>query len=223
MKCLLQCKRLDSFSLKLIAMTSMILDHIGAILFPEMWGLRIIGRLAFPIYCFLLTEGFVHTHDQSSYLKRLFIFALISEIPYNLAFSDQIFDFGRQNVFFTLFLGLGMLMMLSKCADRIEKGAVVLIVAMIAELLHTDYGYVGILFILCFYLAKEKPLEGNLLACGCNFLGGIWIQFFGILSTIPILMYNGKKGKSVKYLFYIFYPAHLLILAGIAKYITRMG
>lgn len=204
-------------------MTSMLLDHVGAILFPEMWGLRIIGRLAFPMYCFLLTEGFVHTHDRRGYLKRLFVFALISEIPYNLAFGSGIFDLERQNVFFTLVLGLGMLMMLSSCVDQVERVAVVLIVAMAAELLHTDYGYMGILLILCFYLAKEKPLKGNLLACGCQFLSGIWIQFFGILSMIPILMYNGKKGRSEKYLFYIFYPVHLLILTGIAKYMTRMG
>lgn len=204
-------------------MCSMFLDHTGAILFPNMWGLRIVGRLAFPIYCFLLTEGFIHTHDQKEYLKRLLLFALISEIPYNLAFGEGIIDFHRQNVFFTLALGLVMLMAFSRCVGGVEKTSLVIIVSMIAELFHIDYGCIGILLILCFYLAKKKPIVGNCLACCCNFLGGNWMQYYGSLAMIPVLMYNGEKGKSVKYFFYLFYPVHLLILTGVAKFITRMG
>ena len=99
----------NSFWLKMIAITTMLIDHVGAVLLPQYPILRIIGRIAFPIFCFLLVEGFMHTHDVIRYMTRIGLFALISEIPFDLLFYGRILDGTHQNVFFTLFIGLVML------------------------------------------------------------------------------------------------------------------
>jgi len=101
-------------ALKIIAVISMLTDHIGYVLFPGVMWLRIIGRLAFPIYCFLLVEGAVHTKNIGRYLLRLGAFALISEIPFDLAFKRSLFYPHYQNVFFTLFLGLAMIAVMDR-------------------------------------------------------------------------------------------------------------
>ena len=95
-------QRMDGTVLKLIACLSMFIDHLGAVCFSGMMGFRIIGRLAFPIYCFLLVEGAVHTHDMKKYILRMGIFALISEVPFDLAFYHRLVYMGHQNVFFIL-------------------------------------------------------------------------------------------------------------------------
>lgn len=100
---------LNSFQLKCIAVITMIIDHTGAVLFPDNMTLRYIGRIAFPIFCFLLVEGFFHTRDVRKYMLRLGMFAVISEIPYDLAFRDTVIEFEHQNVFFTLFIGVVMM------------------------------------------------------------------------------------------------------------------
>ena len=105
---------LNSFWLKMIAITTMLIDHVGAVLLPQYPILRIIGRIAFPIFCFLLVEGFMHTHDVIRYMTRIGLFALISEIPFDLLFYGRILDGTHQNVFFTLFIGLVMLYYLTK-------------------------------------------------------------------------------------------------------------
>src|SRR5699024_2332190 len=100
---------LSGFQLKCIAILSMALDHTGAVLFPQEIWLRCAGRLAFPVFCFLIVEGFVHTHDVYRYMARLGVFALISEIPYDLAFRGVCLEFAYQNVFFTLLIGIVMM------------------------------------------------------------------------------------------------------------------
>ena len=97
---------INSFQLKWIAVITMIIDHTGAVLFPDDMVFRYIGRIAFPIFCFLLVEGFFHTRDVRKYMLRLGLFALISEIPYDLAFRDTVLEFEHQNVFFALLLGV---------------------------------------------------------------------------------------------------------------------
>lgn len=238
---------MSTFTLKLVAIITMVIDHVTAVLIPSTsWFYivgRLIGRLAFPIFAFLLVEGFFNTSNVKKYLTRLGIFALISEIPFDLAFYDsfyngisiktdlpnmfkdaELFDamIGRfmkhQNIFFTLFIGLLAIWFMSMVEKKYSKSMVYLNIinalitiglSIVAALLRTDYGFMGVLLIVAFYLFRgSKPL----LVISMIIISGDINQAFSALSIIPIAFYNGKKGKSMKYFFYAFYPAHILIL-----------
>ncbi len=142
---------LNSFQLKCIAVLTMIIDHTGAVLFPGDLVFRYIGRISFPIFCFLLVEGFSHTRDMRKYMLRLGVFAVISEIPYDLAFRDTVLEFGHQNVFFSLFIGVVMMYALEKNAEWPIKVTEVLLAMWVAVFLRTDYGFKGILLISIYY------------------------------------------------------------------------
>ena len=129
---------LTSFQLKWIAIFSMAVDHTGALLFPEAMWMRGIGRLAFPIFAFLLTEGFFHTADLYRYLARLGVFALLSEIPYDLALSGTWWNPQRQNVFFTLFISLLLLLALERSSGWPERMLEVFLAMWFAEALGAD-------------------------------------------------------------------------------------
>ena len=203
---------INGFTLKWIAMISMLIDHTGMVLFPQYRILRIIGRLAFPIYCFLLVEGAVHTSDMRKYLGRLFLFALISEIPYDLACSGQLWDFSSQNVFFTLFLGLSAIFVLQSQLNKAYGAVLVVALILAAQYIHTDYGGFGVFVILLFYVFRERLFlkTAAFIVLDLFFYGGM--QSYAVVSLIPILCYNGKRGPGMKYLFYLFYPVHLLVL-----------
>lgn len=210
-------------TLKWIAIVSMLIDHIGAVLigknlnsytleFSGMMGIynicRIIGRISFPIFCFLLVEGFCHTSNVRKYMKRLLLFAILSEIPFDLAFYGRIAALGGQNVFFTLFLGLLALAVMQQMKYRRDMIWIPIVLSGLAAwFLRTDYDYFGVLLIIVFYLFRENSFRRNLVAgvlC-------LW-QPASLLALTPIQCYNGRRGGKLKYLFYIFYPGHLLIL-----------
>ncbi len=205
---------LNSFQLKCIAVITMIIDHTGAVLFPGDLIFRYIGRISFPIFCFLLVEGFSHTRDVRKYMFRLGLFALISEIPYDLAFRNTVFEYEHQNVFFTLFLGVVMMYTLEKSREWPVKAVEVLLAMWFANLLGTDYRFKGIILIAIYYFLRN--FKWRKLAAGTvwNLLWGR-IQMYGTMATAFLLFYNGKKGPSMKYFFYLFYPLHLLILYGL--------
>lgn len=219
----------SSFTLKLIAIITMLIDHIGATMFPEHIGLRIIGRIAFPIFCFLIVEGYFHTRDVKKYLIRLFIFALISEVPFDLAFNKGINFFSDTNVFFTLFFGLSALICIDNLRTkddlstgmRVLCGALLILSIVGAFLLTTDYSSGGVVVILVFYLFREHPIQKYIALGLVLYIVFGAIEFCGILSIIPIQLYNQKKGPSLKYAFYIFYPGHLLILWIISTYLLK--
>lgn len=230
---------LSGSMLKLIACLSMLIDHIGAaVVYPLIFEsryfefhrsfagfsseelleiyqwMRRIGRLAFPIYCFLLAEGYFHTKSPKKMAFRLFLFALVSEIPFDLAFQRIWFYPGHQNVFFTL--GLGFLAVwghdhFKKKSPESPKGLLALLAAMgAAHLLHTDYSWFGVGLIFIFYFWRERPLQCSLAA----FFACLW-QAAALLALIPIRLYNGKRGSRIKYAFYLFYPLHLTLLYGV--------
>ena len=222
--------------LKLIACIAMLVDHMAAFLPGDFMNMKdtlfmigeravslrlimnSIGRIAFPIFAFLITEGFVHTHDRRKYGLRLLAFAFISEIPLNLAKSGE-FLYPRQNVFFTLLLGyLGLCMIEYFRNDRKKMAGALGLLFLASLLLRADYGSFGFGFIILLYMLRERKFIMAVTAC-CV-LPSRWIGGAGF---IPILMYNGKrgflKGKWTKYAFYIFYPLHLLILYLIRTYI----
>lgn len=250
-------KGLSGSTLKLIAVITMLIDHIGAAilgrylmatgymeialsgeissmiawlqeystLYWSYTAMRMIGRIAFPIFCFLLIEGFQKTHDRKKYALRLFIFALVSELPFDLAFKARIFDMTYQNVFFTLFFGFLALLAYDKISQKswLEKplgdkavrpllsAAALAVCAAAAELLRADYGALGVLMITVLYVFRTK--KPAMIAAGC--VAFAW-ELTAPLAFIPIGFYNGKRGLKLKYMFYLFYPLHLLILYGIA-------
>ena len=211
---------LSSFSLKVIALLTMTIDHMGFILFPQALWMRGVGRLAFPIFCFTLTEGFRHTHDLKMYMKRMLVVGILSEIPFNLAESGQIFSLDHQNVFFTLLIGLIMLYYCEKASGTVMKAEVVILAMCAAEFLRTDYGALGVLLIAIYWFTRKHKWDQAFLSGGWNFLFGIPIQDAGIFAILPIALYNGRKGRSTGYFFYMYYPVHLLILYGLSQMIV---
>lgn len=212
----IQC--LDSFQLKCIAIVSMALDHTGAVLYPSQIWLRCLGRIAFPIFCFLIVEGFFHTHDVRRYMGRLGVFALISEIPYDLAFRGVPLEYAHQNVFFTLLIGIGMMILLERNREWPVKAVILLLAMWLAVLIRSDYNFRGILLIFVFYIFHESRWLAVTAGGLWNFLYQGVIQKYGVLSVLPLALYNGERGRKMKYFFYIFYPAHLLLLYGISRF-----
>jgi hypothetical protein len=207
--------------LKLLAIITMVIDHTGAILFPKIALLRIIGRLSFPIFAFLISEGLFHTSNVKAYLGRLFIFAMISEVPYDLAFYGVPYHPESQNIFFTLFLGLAAIAVLQTYLSKNSVASIALAGAavLLAEVLHTDYGWFGVVTVIVFYCFKKYQTKGvfvfSALNTGYGLLGSS-LQIYAMAASIPILLYNGENAKNGKfnwqYFFYAFYPLHLLLL-----------
>jgi len=212
---------MNTLYLKLIALITMIIDHTGAVFYPEYPVLRLIGRIAFPIYCFLLVEGYFHTRDVKKYALRLLAFAFISEIPFDLAFFGRI-EYTHQNIFFTLFLGLLAVHFTETSPQNnpIPGMAAILAAIVLSEFLRTDYGILGILYIMVFYGMRQvksmmKILFMILLLTLLNFLLSGGLQLYSILAVLFIAGYNGKPGPRsafLKYGFYAAYPVHLLVI-----------
>lgn len=177
--------------------------------------MRGIGRIAFPIYCFLLVEGFHKTHDVRKYLLRLLAFALISEIPFDFAFESTMLEFSYQNVFFTLFLGLLTISCMDFIKNNIKIKPVMFISAflaaaagaVLAQFLHTDYGATGVamIVVLSLFYGNQKRLAVAGAVAFC------W-EIPAPLAFIFVGLYNGERGAGLKYFFYAFYPLHLLLL-----------
>lgn len=193
----------------------MIIDHTGAVLFPGNMVFRYIGRIAFPIFCFLLVEGFFHTRDIRKYMIRLGVFAFVSEIPYDLAFRNTVLEFEHQNVFFTLLIGVVMMYALERSGGWPVRAAELLLAMWAADFLCTDYRFKGILLIAVYYFLRESRWAKHAVGAGWNLLWNRSIQMYGALASVLLIFYNGKKGASMKYFFYLFYPLHLLVLYGI--------
>ncbi len=205
--------------LKIIACVAMLIDHIGYIFFPEYVVLRLIGRIAFPIFAFLIAEGYCHTKHVGAYLLRLFLFALLSEIPFDLAFSGHIINFNYQNIFFTLLLGLLVIVVYDKLfrTKPIIAIPIMLGIAAAAVFLKTDYDILGIVMIFTFYIFRNRfALKASAMtAANAGYIAMHLSSPLQILSALAlpfIYAYNGKKGRSIKYFFYLFYPGHLLLL-----------
>lgn len=206
--------------LKIIALISMIIDHYGAIFYDGVDLYRIIGRIAFPIYCFLLVEGYTHTSNVKKYARRLFFFAIVSELPFDLAFYGKL-EFQHQNIFFTLLIGLILMYLLDNREGKHNYNKVTLWLAAgtLAMFAYVDYNFVGIIYILAFYYTKDYPnpkriyrvaiiiFLTNLIAVGLK-------QQFALLALPIIYFYNGQLGPKSKFLqglFYVAYPLHLFI------------
>jgi len=212
--------------LKLFACVIMLLDHYGAILAPWMTSLRIVGRLSFPVFCFLLAEGAHRTKSPGKYVFRLFLASLISELPFDYAFFGGIFWY-HQNVMFTLLLGLLAILAVERTGIIWLKPLVILPFLAAADFLEADYGMHGVLVMLLFGLTYNLPWKHWIQGVGMllifadmpsavlfTVLGmNISMQMLGALAIVPIALYSGKKlthSKLLQWGFYLFYPLHLL-------------
>ena len=193
---------MTGFQLKLLAMLAMTADHIGAVFFPEIPLLRWIGRLAMPVLCFFIGEGLRHTRSPRRYLLRLTGFALLSELPFDLAFYGGI-EWGHQNVYFTLALGLLALWAIQ--SRGMEGWLLALTAALAAELLGCDYGMYGVLLILLldrFHRARSEQLAGAALLNLAFF--GLQTQTLSLIALPLLWLYNGKRGRDDRRLFYLY-------------------
>ena len=214
---------MSNFILKIIAIISMLCDHSGYIIFNKFSFMNYIGRLAFPIFAFSITEGYKHTKNLKKYFLRLFIFAIISQVPYMLFLNTIDANFSL-NIIFTLILGLLSITVYTKCTNKFLGLLFIVLSGFLAHFLYFDYGWFGITVIFIFYIFKDKKFYMNLFFILSTFINYFYmylktirIEYWIIilccsLSLLPINLYNGKKGKNMKYLFYIFYPLHLIIL-----------
>ncbi|HEX2986363.1 MAG TPA: TraX family protein [Caproiciproducens sp.] len=209
---------MNRFQLKILAVVTMLIDHIGAVFFPQAVLLRIIGRLSFPIFAFLISEGLTHTSNIKKYFLRLLLFAFISEVPFDLAFRMSIFNPQSQNIFFTLFFGLAAIYFLKAYLYQNPAIAVLLALSMalLAEFFNTDYGWFGVAAVIVFYCFRKSRIWGAaafvLLAAAFGLLSSS-LEIYAAAAIIPILAYNGEKGRwNWKYFFYLFYPVHLLLI-----------
>ena len=204
---------MTTFLMKWIAVLTMITDHVGRMFFPDVHIFNIIGRIAFPLFAFLLVEGFVHTGNLKKYMLRLFIFACISEIPYDLAMQETWLEFSRQNTIWTLTLGLLMLALCRKYQYSVWAVAGIAVVCCAAAaLLRFDYGAGGIVLILILYFLRDRQWLKYLAMLGLSVLWFGGTEIAAMISIIFMLAYNGKHGKNMKYMFYWFYPVHLAVL-----------
>ena len=222
---------LSGTALKLAACITMLIDHIGASCIEATYEvayrtppqilqldrvLRLIGRLAFPIFCFLLVEGFLHTHDVKKYIGRLFLFGLLSEVPFDLAFFKTPFHWGNQNVYWTLALGVLAMAMLQKSEDADGNAAwmgrlAALGCAVVAQLAGTDYGAIGVALIVALYLTRNHRRYQCIIGAGM-----MLFEITAPLAFVLLWFYNGERGRCpqwAKWAFYGFYPVHLTLLA----------
>lgn len=214
--------------LKWIAIITMTVDHVGAILYPEFTVLRFIGRLSFPLFAYLLILGMESTRNIRNYLTRLFLFSIISQVPFFLALGFE--PFGYLNIFFTLSFGLIFIYFF-------KKSSVFVLVPVFASLvLPFDYGIYGIAMIGCMYILKENTKFGvvSLVLLNTLFLVPWSIQFLSI-SAIPLIVLHKNGSLNItretteeftiplwrKYFFYVYYPLHLALLYIIKLYFLR--
>ena len=232
---------LTSFVLHIMAMLFMLMDHLWGVGLVNSNILTCIGRLAFPIFAFMIVEGYFYTSNIKKYISRIFTFALISEIPFNLMITRSPYYIFHQNVLWTFLLAILLIHLNEKVKSKskIIRAIILILTLILALILGTisfcDYGYPGILMLLTFYLFRKKTWYNLIFQIIClgyiNFhlIGGLEYVFtilereihftqqgLALLSLIPIWLYNGKQGyynKYIKYFYYFFYPIHMLILA----------
>ena len=212
---------LTAAHLRILALGLMLLDHLWGTVVPGNDWMTYVGRMAFPIFAFQAAQGYHHTHDFKGYCKRLALFALVSEIPFNLMISGSpIFPF-HQNVMLTLLFGL----LACRAWDQ-KKWWMAALIFLAGVVTFPDYGVMGVLTVLMFHVLRDWKWAQLLMLIAINWFGfegqqlvfGAFkmpVQAFAILAFLPIALYNGEKGrggKALQYGSYIFYPLHMLIL-----------
>ncbi len=220
-------------ALKYIAMITMLLDHFNkALIYPYLNGgvlliisdiFDILGRIAFPIFCYFVVEGFFKTKNRRKYMLYMLIFGIISEIPFDLFSTGTLFNINCNNIMFTFLLLLIMLCIIDKLKNKLPKFfyivfsiVIVAVFSLVAMLLGLDYEHHAILSGYFFYLFYKNTL----LSIPFCFIS-MYKQPLSLIGYFLILTYNGERGNQNKIFNYLFYPTHLLIL-GILRLILNV-
>ena len=222
--------------LKLLAMLFMTVDHVGAFLLPELEILRYIGRLAMPIFAWMIAEGCAHTRNRLRYFLTLLGFGLVCQIVYWVAMQSLM-----QCIFVTFSLSVLLIFVLdfavkkkgifSLCLMGVTFAGVCYICVFLPKALsntdfHIDYGIYGVMLPVCIYIGRSKA-EKLLAAAMCltplAMSHGLW-QWYSFLSLPLLALYNGQRGKwKLKYFFYFYYPLHLVAIYAIGWLISRIS
>ena len=235
---------LSAASLHILAMATMVLDHLWATVVPGNTWMTLVGRLTFPIFAFLIAEGLTHTRDAKAYRRRMLVAAILSEIPFNLmCASSPIYPF-HQNVLWTFLIAMYMIALVERAKERgsgLWAAAVGIAAVILGMLLGTvamvDYFGAGVAMVMLFYFARGRRwYHFALQAAGMYYLNvemlkGLYypVTLFGhefefyqqslaLLALIPIWLYRGRQGyhsKAFRFACYAFYPVHMLILAAV--------
>lgn len=237
--------QITSTALHILAMALMLCDHLWGTVVPGNDWLTCIGRLAFPIFAFMLVEGYFHTRNLKKYVLRLLIFALLSELPFNLAIGSRWFYPIHQNVLWSFLLSIGLIHLNEKARSKgklwlqlLTALTTTIFGALLGLITMLDYYHAGVLTVLVFYFFRQRKwwsFLGQLICLwyiNVEMLGGLGYELqlwghnfflpqqgFALLALLPIWLYRGKQGfhnKFLQYTYYAFYPVHLLIL-GILK------
>lgn len=236
--------------LHIIAMTLMLMDHLWATLLPAREWLTCAGRVAFPIFAFMAVEGYFHTRSFKKYILRMLLFAVLSEIPFDLMYGGTWFYPVHQNVLWTFLLGLLGVWLMEQVRKKGKTWMYLLVCVLVVPaglvlgtLCMVDYYGVGVLTVFVFYFLHGRKwwcFLGQLAALywlNVELLGGLMypVRLFGmefelcqqglaLLALIPIWLYRGRQGyhsKPFQYLCYAFYPVHILLLVVVLNFINR--
>lgn len=220
---------LSNNQLKIIAMITMAMDHVGLVLLPQVTWLRILGRLAFPIYAFMIAEGCKHTRNLFRYFCSVFLMAGLCQVVSYFVLGSLLMC-----VLVTFSLSIFLIAILKQAQKKESFFWTLLLIAgicgayFVCEILpdmlpgtdfYVDYGFLGVMLPLALYVAKDKPGKMTVLilglTCMATFFGGL--LWWSLLAAPLLLLYNGRRGKAkMKWFFYFFYPVHLVIIQGLA-------
>lgn len=238
---------ISSAALHILAMGFMLCDHMWAMLFPDEEWLTCIGRIAFPIFAFMIAEGYLRTRNLRRYLLRMLVGALLAEIPFDLMYSSSIFYPYHQNVLWIFLLSLLLIMLIEKSRAcfgpvlaALSTTGLVILGFFLGYAIMADYYGVGVLTVLTFYFFRKQNWKSRLCQFVCLYilnvelLGGYYDvvsvfgheieiirQGFALLALIPIWLYRGRQGihsKGFQYFCYAFYPVHMLLLFGVREW-----
>ncbi len=217
---------MNSTTLKIIAVISMVIDHVGMLFFPQSAEFRIIGRLAFPIFAFLIANGVIHTTNFRKYIGRLAIFALISQIPFYIFTRMLGIEGFPLNIFFTLTLGGLILHLYTRVKNIYISVLATLGIIVLSHFVNYDYGLYGVMLIVSYYIFRKNMIFGSLAILVSTIYyyampNFFVLQVFSLLAILIIALYKDDAIPSKKYrwIFYWFYPAHLAVLS-LIRYFT---
>lgn len=233
--------RFSAFDIKLLAMIFMVIDHLGVFFFPQLHVLRFAGRLAFPLFAWLVATGAYHTHNLPRYALRLLLLAIVSQVPYLLANRTVDPSFSSLNVVFTLLLGLLAIYSVQVGPSKSTFLTILLMCMLTAHVFDMDYGYRGVLTIVCFYLFYSRPIAMSIsqvcIALLTLFIypGYLWLvsrselayavlfSISGLLALPIIAGYNKKQGVKLQYVFYAFYPLQYVVFYVVKSIMAGFG